>query len=389
MSNTHSALGQALGYIYQFDRATYCLLNASVSTIEIGIEDVEDISIHFSDGKQVREQDKSVSSKKNPLTDRSVSLWKTLSIWAEDILVNSDILDTTEFHIVTNGRITDNSLAARINSATDLEKANEIVREIKLISKNLRDELINYGNIITQLSEELLARLILKIHVFDNVSPSYGGKLEDIQSLRFFSHEMKIRIFDSALGWIKRRIRKAIDNNERPRILRSDFDKEMRPLIRRFQVAPLLALVKPQIVEAEIDDYKASGFVQQLEWIECDESFISDAVIHYICVRETLLDWADANLVSETSIMNYQNDLITRWRIVRSRIARAKKSTLVEKGQDCLYDTLEQEACIDGQQMPKHFVCGSFHSLADFDKNDLPKIGWHPNFLDLAKQERE
>jgi hypothetical protein len=56
-----------LGYIYQFDRATCCVLNASVSTIEIEIEDVEDISIHFSDGKQVREQDKSVSSKKIPL----------------------------------------------------------------------------------------------------------------------------------------------------------------------------------------------------------------------------------------------------------------------------------------------------------------------------------
>lgn len=74
MSTDHSASGQALGYVYQFDRATYRLFQSGVDVVEIGVEDIDDVSVHLGDGKEIREQDKSTINSGSPLSDRSVAL---------------------------------------------------------------------------------------------------------------------------------------------------------------------------------------------------------------------------------------------------------------------------------------------------------------------------
>ncbi|MGM1046793.1 MAG: hypothetical protein ACQEXX_11690 [Bacillota bacterium] len=38
----HSSSGQALGYVYQFDRATYRLFQSGVDVVEIGVEDIDE-----------------------------------------------------------------------------------------------------------------------------------------------------------------------------------------------------------------------------------------------------------------------------------------------------------------------------------------------------------
>jgi hypothetical protein len=121
MSTDHSASGQALGYVYQFDRATYRLFQSGIDVVEIGVEYIDDVSVHFHDGKETREQNKSTVNSGSPLSDRSVALWKTLHIWAETILAIPSLLNTTEFHLVTNGSLSSKCLARRINDAIDEE----------------------------------------------------------------------------------------------------------------------------------------------------------------------------------------------------------------------------------------------------------------------------
>jgi hypothetical protein len=48
-------------------------------------------------------------------------------------------------------------------------------------------------------------------------------------------------------------------------------------------------------------------------------------------------------------------------------------------------ETLSEDTALDGQQMPKAITCGSFHALANFDALSDPRIGWHPEFEELAK----
>lgn len=386
MTESHVAPGQALGYIYQFDRATFQLLNSDVSVVEVGIEDIDDVSLHRADGTQIREQDKSVTDNYNPLTDRSVALWKTLHIWANDILIDPNILKTTEFHIVTNGKVSENCLAAQIHTAKTPEQTSKIAQQIHTMANSLRDNLADYGSTINNLSNELLMEFLSRIYVFDSVSSSFGGSLDDIQSLRYFTPEIRVQIFDLASGWIKRQIRNSVETNIRPKIVKVEFDKEITSLIRKFQIAPLLLMSQPQPSDTVINEHKARGFVQQLDWIESDELTIRNAVIHYIYAKNTRTNWTDAALVSETSLSAYEEDLVTRWNLARQRVSRRNISSQVSQGQECMDETLKEETYVDNEHMPKQFTCGSFHALADFKEEIPPRIGWHPDFLNLSNR---
>jgi len=97
----HTAVGQALGYAYQFERATYHLLRADNAVVSVAVEHIDDVSVNRVDGTSIREQDKATIRGGRPLTDRSVALWKTISIWADAIHSDPEILRATEFHLVT------------------------------------------------------------------------------------------------------------------------------------------------------------------------------------------------------------------------------------------------------------------------------------------------
>ncbi|UUZ93354.1 hypothetical protein LJK87_00690 [Paenibacillus sp. P25] len=236
MTTDHSASGQALGYVYQFDRATYRLFQSGVDVVEVGVEDIDDVSVHYGSGKEIREQDKSTVNSGSPLSDRSVALWKTLHIWAELILCTPSIIDTTEFHIATNGLISTKCLARRINEATDKESAKVVCSELRQIIPTLRDDLVSFGTTIGKLSDKQLKALIIKISVFDKMSSQYGGNLEDLQALRFFESGMKVGLFDRMNGWVKGKSEYKLKPDNNPESLEKTLIKSFRDYTERQQL---------------------------------------------------------------------------------------------------------------------------------------------------------
>jgi hypothetical protein len=235
----HTAIGQALGYMYQFDRATYRLLEADSTVVYVGIEHVDDVSVHKADGTSVNEQDKATMGDRRPLTDRSVALWKTLSIWAEIVYANPETLETTEFHLVTNGKVDPGSLAARISAAKSPPQMTAVARELRTMAAGLRDDLRPYAELVRKLKPETLASLVGKIYVFDGVAASYGGRLEELKSLRFHSDLQRRTIFDGALGWVKRTVLSLAESGEPILIDRNAFDVQVKALHRSVAVSPL------------------------------------------------------------------------------------------------------------------------------------------------------
>ncbi|WP_044339366.1 ABC-three component system protein [Rossellomorea aquimaris] len=385
MSTDHSASGPALGYVYQFDRATYNLFQSSVDVVEIGIEDIDDVSVHYHNGKEIREQDKSTVKSNSPLSDRSVALWKTLHIWAETIKRDPTILLNTEFHLVTNGSISSKCLAKRINNVKEIESAEIICNELKEIIPTLREDLIGYGNTLLSISEEQLKNLIIKISIFDKMSSEFGGDLENIQALRVFETNMKVGIFDQMKGWVTRNIRYSVENKQRPRITRKDFDKELKGLFRKVNVARLTALIEPFDIHVDINKYDSYGFVKQLDWINADEELIRESILDYLHAQDTRMKWSDNDTVSETTLLLYENDLKRCWETARRRANRQPFSSLEIKGQECLDLTIENNTYIHNEILPKSISSGNFHALAHFSMEKEPVIGWHPSFKSLSK----
>ncbi|MBB6695947.1 hypothetical protein H7B90_31615 [Cohnella xylanilytica] len=385
MTTDHSASGQALGYVYQFDRATYRLFQSGVDVVEIGVEDIDDVSVHLNSGNEIREQDKSTVNSGSPLSDRSVALWKTLHIWAELIKGNLTVLKSSEFHLVTNGTLSANCLARRINGATEKKSAKAVCDELLSMIPTLRDDLVPFGKTLSKLSDDQLNSLILKVSVFDKMSSKFGGNLEELQALRVFEPGMKVGLFDQMNGWVKRKIRELVERGEQPRIARADFDKELQGLFRKVTVARLSAIIEPFDMDVDISEYESHGFVKQLDWINVDEDLIREAILNYLHAQDTRIKWSDNNAVSETTLLQYEKDLKKSWETASRRAYRQPFPTDELKGQECLDLTLEQNTFIHNEIMPKSISCGNFHALAHFTEEQEPVIGWHPGFKSLSK----
>jgi hypothetical protein len=385
MVTDHSASGQALGYVYQFDRATYRLFESGVDVVEIGIEDIDDVSVHLANGMGIREQDKSTVNAGSPLSDRSVALWKTIHIWAESIISSPNILKTTEFHLVTTGALPSDCLAKRINEANDVKLAKIVSDELRGIIPSLRDDLIPFGSTISKLSDKQLSSLIRKISIFDKVSSKFGGELENLQALRVFETGMKVGLFDQMNGWVRRKIRDLVESGQQPRITRLDFDKELQGQFRKVTVARLSAIIEPFDMDVDISEYESHGFVKQLDWINVDEDLIREAILNFLHAQDTRMKWQDNHTVSETTLLQYENDLRKCWETASRRAYRQSFPSDDIKGQECLDLTIEQNTYIHNEVMPKSISSGNFHTMAHFSEEEEPLIGWHPSFKSLSK----
>ena len=386
LESDHSALGQGLGYVYQFERATYRLLQADSTVVSVAIEHVDDVSVHRQDGTSIREQDKTTIRDARPLTDRSVALWKTLAIWVDSMLGDSNPLPFTEFHLVTNGEIAPESLAARIHAAKTASETAAVATDLRHRATNLRLELQPFGAKILRATLSQLAALVSRIYVFDKVSANFGGELEELPALRLFGELQRAAIFDSAMGWVRRTVLSAAHEGNPSIVDRLAFDRELKAVVRRVAVAPLAIIFEVQDSRVDPANYRSHGFFQQLDWIDTDSDFVRDCAIHYVQARAARVRWTDTDAVSEASLIAYEADLKARWKLqVRKQSLRAYASPSVQ-GQERLYKTLSEDSVLDGQPMPKAVTCGSFHALADFGPNREPDIGWHPEFESMSKK---
>jgi hypothetical protein len=386
--SAHTAAGQALGYIYQFERATYRLLESDAAVVSVGIEHIDDVSVHKSDGKSISEQDKATINSTNPLTDKSVALWKTLSIWAEALPSDSSGSVNREFHLVTNGAIVRDGLAFRLNRAKTPSQAQSLASELRKVAESLRGELKPYGNRIRKLTLANLTNLVTKIYVFDKVAPAFGGKLEDLQILALLGPLQRTAIFDGALGWVRRTVLAAAQNGEPTVVNRATFLREIRALHRRVAVAPLAIVFGPDEMSIDPANYRSHGFFQQLDWIDVEGFYVRECVIHYAQAMATRVQWTDNGAVSENALRDYEKDLKARWKLNVFRQNDRQYESPLTRGRDLLASTLSEETVLDGQTMPKTITCGSFHVLADFDGSQDPQIGWHPDFEMMAKKSR-
>jgi hypothetical protein len=381
----HTAVGQALGYVYQFDRATYRLLEADENVVSIAVEHVDDVSVHRSDGSAIHEQDKATISASRTLTDRSVALWKTLSIWADQVRSGPTALRSTEFHLVTNTTVSTDSLASAIHMAVSESESEAVADRLLTASLSLRDDLTPFGTKLRELGPHLLAQLVSKISVLDNVVMTFGGNLDQLPSLRYFSPLQRQAVFNNASGWVRRCVLEAAQGGLPTTIDRAAFDQEVRALLRHASVAPLAVLFDTPSTELDPSRYTSHGFFQQLDWVDTDPGMVRDCVIHYAQARHTRAKWAETDAVSESVLRSYEDELQFRWRLLSGQQAQRTYSSPVAQGRELLDQTLSQDTALQGQQLPKAFTCGSFHALADFNHNREPAIGWHPAFKDKAR----
>ena len=108
---SHDASEQMLGYLYQVRYALSLLLKNDNPNYQISIEKFDDVAFVENDIPKQLIQVKHHVKKYGDLTDMSTDLWRTLKVWIDIIIKSPNLVDDTDFLIITTADAPNNTAA--------------------------------------------------------------------------------------------------------------------------------------------------------------------------------------------------------------------------------------------------------------------------------------
>ena len=212
-----TAPGQALGYSLQYTRLTAMLLAAPGGSI-CSLEVLDDIAEQTVDGKTKMSQAKSALTA-NPVSDRSIPLWKALFNWLEIVKLGLVDPDKTVFELYVSRQVEGELINAFHQSRSHEEARSAINKardqlwgEAPDYNKKifLPEGLGSYANPVLEADENLLLPIIINL----NLECGSGSPQSDIEAAIRLGPVSEAKVFDIAdkmCGWVKRQIDKQLE----------------------------------------------------------------------------------------------------------------------------------------------------------------------------------
>jgi hypothetical protein len=384
-----TAPGQALGYGLQYTRLTTMLLEAEEGSI-CSLEVLDDVAEQTKDRSVKLVQSKS-ALKSNPVADRAVSLWKTLSNWLA--LAQGDFVDPykTRFELYVSRPLSDKFINAFHNSDT-IEKARAAIKIAReelwgvapgySIRAELPVSLSRYVNPVLECDEEVILPIILNL----KFRSGSGSPQADIESAIRRGPVSEAKVFDIAdklCGWVKRQADKQMEQGFPAFIARDDFHREYVAYVRSVDRDLILKSMARKPSDAEKHERLPDLFVQQLGLIELSYDDKLQAISEFLRASWDRANWSKTGDVHEDSFHELNDQLYRTWKNHRNATEiEASSKPDVERGKLLHSRCMLHGAKVQGMAPPSHFVPGCFHSLA----NEMT-IGWHPYYRDLLQKE--
>ena len=371
-----AAPGPYLGYSLQQVRLCHRLLGAAEDSA-VSFEYLDDIAVHFGDGHILLEQSKSALRGK-PASDRSTDLWKAFANWAD--LCSKGLIDSAtgsfRYYVSPTGS---GKLVALMHAAS---APDELTAALKKIKKLIDPKKSKVG------SSPLIAQFLAAGDVIcANIIAGFQFRTEPdpIECIRdqlraSFSPEVLDDFCAAAIGLARDRIDRLIRKSATPIIQASQFRRELRSFVRRYEIGSLDSTVaKPSTVEINAMINSARMFVRQLEAVKAPEDTLLTAVSDYLMTTSDKVNWADEGVIVRSSLDELDEKLERKYKLVQEEIEdthgthdEAQRGRIVYR--KCVGTVLS----LEGRELPSHFVPGSYNCLAD-----VLRVGWHPKYKDL------
>ena len=379
------APGQHLGYTLQETLLTHRLMDASPGS-QLSLEVIEDLAVSSPDAPVEVIQVKSALVT-NPIADRSVQLWKTLSNWLQ--LVNEGVLDLerTKFLIyISKPNI--GPLAERFSSAASIEDAEAAVAEAKsqfwgkapryAERAKLPAGLARYLNAV--LEDGRLARLLTRFQIqFGSGSPI--ADFENTLEKQFIAQGQVKDLSTHALGWIRREIAILLERQMPAVVSRDKFYTEMNAFLRKISINNILLSYAGAPTNQQKKAELPKTYVRQLQLINLDDDDILSAITDFLSASANRAEWGRQGLVHESSFDDLNSALTNRWRNHRIAARARNHADPLHHGQSLYADCMGNQMLIEGMDPPDGFIRGCFQTLADDST-----IGWHPDYQKLLRQ---
>lgn len=393
MIKSNNVPGQAEGYYLQETRFLYHLLDAKSGDL-VCLECLGDVATKHSDGTVTTEEDKSAISE-NPVTDRSVNLWKTFYNWIRAVEEGRLDPHKTCFRIYVPHDKFSGSFIEKLHKANTEEVVQSTLHDIKEqlwgkppefdLKNSVSDSICEYVNYFFT-HEKTTIQIVINFEYekggfagYDDINTKLLSKFIPPEHIEIFRHQM--------LGWIKERIDKLIANGEIAMISHDEYIKEGQAFLRKLDRQGILNSVasKPSPEQAIEQIDKSPMYVRQLEYIDQDFNEIITAVCDFMMAEIDRYHWIENGLMHKNSADEFEANLSRTWNNVRGEVRATESSLLPEQQGAAVYFKCKQHNSeIERNKLPVHFVPGTFHLLAD-----KLTIGWHPDWEKLCSQNPE
>lgn len=373
--------GQFFGYNLQWPRAYLNLLRIQ-SDAAVSVEEFSDVSVLYSDGSKIAEEDKSSISGQNPVTDFSSNLWKSFYNWVGKINENILDIDRDYFVLYANHESSDNSFVRKISNVQNAD-VDQLINEIKEKTNKIESEdvkkYINY--IFSNNNITITKKLFVKFEFVSNKKADdvYTEIRKELKRQLYNDDDLIESIIHQATGWLEEKIMKAIANKECSFIYRQEYENYIQPYIRR-------------VIDSTIKDYSLSKiltdenkqstlkerpvFVKQLEFIELENDEILTAIEDYYKADLNRLKWREKGVLSLEDLENFDKDLKNNYSHEKYRINLLNSDLADEKKGALLYfNCQDKDIKLAQQNPPDRTVQGTYQVLSN-----NKELGWHPDW---------
>lgn len=374
----HSAQGPYLGFGLQPVRMCRHLLLCPAGA-QVSLEFLDDVAVHYSDGSVDVEQTKS-ATRKNPVSDWSVELWKTFSNWAEALAAGELPANKTRFTLYVTPPRTGDFVRA-LHAATTAEEVAAILDNIKSKMARLKAsrECDTYLNSFLNAPPERQQTIISNFRFISDAD----DPVAEIRALMTATVDPALwnDICAYGIGLAKERADRRIRDKLDPVLDGDQFKNDFRLFVQKTNTPGLLTSFTTAPAPAELKALIESRpvFIQQLELIGVETPEMVRAVSDYLRTSADKTIWAEAGLVFEENLSDWDDFLIARHESIVGEVTDLHGEKDVKVRGRLLYrQCARTEATLDARSVPSHFVHGSFNDLAN-----LLRLGWHPDYVAL------
>lgn len=380
---SHDAPGSMAGYLYQ---VRYALLRALEEARRnpgrmLLIEKFDDVAF-AEEGQPVELIQTKHHLSKGDVSDRSVDVWRTLSVWIDRLGQDPTGAANTRLVLVTTNTAPDGSALSMLRKSS-VPRDEEAALDLLLRAAERSQNAVTEGAREAFLSMSDTERKILvgNMWVFDEM-PDIVDVREEIEEILHYSAQAdQLQTFaDELEGWWFSRVVGALGGTDASEIAVVSVERKVSELRERFKVGNLMV---DEALEAMTPDTAAGSgertFVRQLWLVDVSDREVEATVYDYYRAIAQRSRWARENLLLDGEAERYDRKLFDAWqRRFLGHMADVDGETEeVEKralGRGVFRWSREYQKPFRNRD-ELWLSSGSFQMLAD-----VVRVGWHPEF---------
>ena len=366
------------------------LLENDNSDCQISIEKFDDVAFSKDDIPIQLIQLKHHIQHQGNLADASTDMWRTIKVWLDAISETPDILDGTNFLIITTATAPIDSAAFLLkkDSNRNPDTAYQKLKTVCFSSVNQAHQ--RYYDAFREAGEDTVKQLIRQIYIIDCASNIIDVEKDILKHIRYScipKHQKMI--YERLEGWW---FKKAIDA----------LCCDTPVFVNQNQVRSFIVSVSQEYADdnlpidiLDIDDLQESNFSanekifhEQLKLICLGNHRMQLALRDYYRAFRQRASWVRNDLLYVNELGQYEQRLIDEWEhafaAMEETLSETNNATEEEKakeGRQLFSDIEKRDIRIRPKCQEAFIMRGSYHILA----NQL-KIGWHVDFFDRLKQ---